>query len=101
MAEELLHLLDRHPLIDCSRSQSASEFVRVNTAHACCPSQFSHPRLNIANGHSLGLASQRNEERRAVVMTLREILVDAQLGTGVEVDWTLLVTLTYDDAFPR
>lgn len=98
MTEQLLHLLDGHPLVNRMGGQGAAELVGMDATDAAGLAEISQAGFDAANAEACRRCVQRDEQRGAIVGAGVEIRLQVQLGAGVEVDWALLVSLAGDNA---
>ena len=99
MTEELLHLLDRHSLVYCVCCKRPPEFVRVNALGEQSSSQLPQAQFDSANAQTLAPSIQTYEEGRIIISSGGEIVLQMQFCSRVEVDRTLLISLSKNQTF--
>ena len=67
MAEQVLHLLDRHAFVDGSGSEGTAKLVRVHVGHAQLAPELAQARFHAADFQALVWAQKRHKQRRVGV----------------------------------
>lgn len=68
MAEEFLHLLYWHSLVDSTGGECASELVGMDPLKEQPPSHFAQARFDASDGQPFMLSMEADEQRRVAVM---------------------------------
>ena len=98
MAQELLHLFDRHAFVDGHRCERPAEFVGVDPAQVQLFAKLVHPDLDPANLQPVVGMLQRNEQGGVVVRPAVQVVLEVYLRPGVEIHLPLFVPLAEHDA---
>lgn len=99
VTEELLYLLDRHPLIDCACRECAAELVRVHLCDAEPSTELSEADLHAADREPIVRILQRDEERGIIVCAAVQIGTQMNFRPCIKIDGALLAPLAEHDAF--
>lgn len=98
MPQELLHLFYGHPFVDGHGGQRATELMRMDTRNLEATTQLTKTHLNARDLEPFVRSIQRHEQGRILVLAALEILLQMNLSAGIEIDHTLLIPLTEDNA---
>ena len=100
MAKKLLHLFDRHPLINGHRCQRPAELVRMNLVEVQFLANLAETNFHTADLQPLIRTEEGYEQRFIVIRPLRKILLQVNLRPRIEVYLPFFVALAENDAFP-
>ena len=99
MAEDFLHLFDRHAFVDGSGGHGAAELVGVNARQIESTSEGSQAYLHAADAESGEWCGQGYKQGRVCIGALLQIPHQVYFGAGIEIDPSFLVALAEYDAF--
>lgn len=100
VAEQLLHLLDRHPLVDCHRRQCTSEFMWMHFIQVQFPPQVAQAYLDAADLQPVVRLLQRHEQGRVIIRPAHQIPLKMDLRPGIKINLSLLVSFAENNTFP-
>ena len=96
MTENALDLFYRHSFIYCHSGESTTKFVRMNFVKSNTIAYCPETDFNAADCQSVIRIGQRDEKSRVCICPAVKILLQVNLGSGIEIDFALLVAFSED-----
>ena len=96
VAENALNLFYRHSFVYGHCGEGSAEFVWVNLVQSNAFAYCSETDFNSAYCQSVIRIGQRDEKSRVCVCPAVKILLQVNLGSGIEIDFALLVAFSED-----
>ncbi len=98
VAEQMLHLLDRHTFVNSHGGQCTAELVRVYLRDVELTTEIAQTNLDTADLQAFTWSEEGHEESFVIVSTLSKVSGKVNLGARIKIHLSLFVSLTCYDA---